>query len=243
MANELEKINTNTQVALVDYHLPRMQSKVKGGNYSLALGENEVILKRDVDFLKIPSAERPSLMKSGAEKILLLFGLRVDVDIIYCERNFENQFFYYEFKAVAYDATGKAVRIGYGSANTGESSCRKGGLNDANGVLKKAEKRAIVDLALKLGSCSDLFYQDLEDNNNTKSIDAMKPENNISKQQLARLFAIASEGGLGTQETKNFLEKLGYASSKDIKVKDYDDVCEKLQQHVKKLGDVIDVQG
>ena len=42
MANELEKINTNTQVALVDYHLPRMESKVKGGNYSLALLQSPV---------------------------------------------------------------------------------------------------------------------------------------------------------------------------------------------------------
>jgi hypothetical protein len=243
MANELETINTNNQVALVDYKLPTMTSKAKGGNYTLSLCGNEVILKRDVDFLKIPNTPRPSLMKAGAEKILLLFGLRVDVEIIYCERNFEKAFFYYEFKATAYDASGKAVRIGYGSANTGERNCTKGGYNEANATLKKAEKRAIVDLALKLGSCSDLFYQDLEDDNNAKGIEAMKPESNLSKEQLARLFTIASKGGLGTQETKDFLHKLGYASTKDIKVKDYDNVCEKLEEYIKKLGDVIDVQG
>jgi hypothetical protein len=228
--------NNSNSVALVDYKLPAMESHAKGSNYTLALGDNEVTLKRDVDFMKIEGkGKRPSLSKSGAEKILLLFGLRVDVEIVFCQRDFTNGFFYYEFKATAYDSTGKAVRVGYGNANTSEKSMKssyQSGFDVANSCIKKAEKRAIVDLALKLGSCSDLFYQDLEDDENIKGMEAMKGDSTITKAQLARLFAICSDVGISSSEAKDILAKLGYQSAKDILNKDYDNVCEKLKSYV-----------
>ncbi len=231
--------NNSNEVALVDYKLPAMESHAKGSNYTLALGDNEVTLKRDVDFMKIEGkGKRPSLSKSGAEKILLLFGLRVDVEIVFCQRDFANGFFYYEFKATAYDSTGKAVRVGYGNANTSEKSMKsqyQSGFDVANSCIKKAEKRAIVDLALKLGSCSDLFYQDLEDDDNIKGMEAMRSDNTITKAQLARLFAICSDVGISSSEAKNILANLGYQSAKDILNKDYDNVCEKLKSYVNDL--------
>ena len=139
---------------------------------------------------------------------------------------------YYEVVAKAYDQNGKVVRTGVGCANTNESGTgTASGFNTANTALKKAKKRSVVDLALTLGSLSDGFTQDLEDETNAERAKEVESESDyISPKQVQRIFAIASNHGITTEKAKAMLKELGYESSKSIPIKDYDMVCEKFQK-------------
>lgn len=201
-------------------------------NYVFKVGDYSCPLIRDVDFGKVPKAKRPSLWKSGAEKVLLAYGLYYETEIVDSYKDYEKGFFYYEVVAKAYDQNGKVVRTGVGCANTSESRTgTASGFNTANSALKLAKKRSIVDLALTLGSLSDGFTQDLEDETNAERAKEVESENDyISPKQVQRIFAIASNHGITTEKAKAMLKELGYDSSKSIPIKDYDMVCEKFQK-------------
>ena len=90
-------------------------------DYSIKFKGVEERLKRDVDFGMItktdkntgeikPISERPTLYKSGAEKILLLMGVPYEMIMTDSYKNHEKGYFYYEFKAVARDSEGKIIR-------------------------------------------------------------------------------------------------------------------------------------
>lgn len=220
---------------IVVYEPPKTEIALKRNNYSVQIGNYDCTLVRDVDFGKVPKAKTPSLWKSGAEKILLGYGLYYDTEITYAERDAKNGFFYYEIMARAYDQNGRVVRTGVGCANTSESNFgAAGSFNSANNALKKAKKRAIVDLALTLGSLSNCFTQDIEDDNNeTRASQLLRDDDPITPKQAKRIFAIASNYEITTDKAKALLAEWGFVSTKDIKQKDYDEVCEKLEKYGK----------
>lgn len=223
----------NTQ--LVVYDTPKAELKPYRNNYEVTIGNGyQCKLVRDVDFGKVPKAKSPSLWKSGAEKILLGFGLYYDVQITDSYKDYKTGFFYYECKAIAYH-NGEIVRAGVGCANTSESSNgMASGFNQANSALKKAKKRAIVDLALTLGSLSDAFTQDIEDENNEARMQQLQSENDyINAKQVKRIFAIAASNEITTEKAKELLASWGYASTREIKLSDYDTICEKLENYNK----------
>ena len=55
----------------------------KGNNYLISAGTGgvQIPLKRDVDFGKIPKTKKPSLYKSGAEKVVMAYGLLTHYEI------------------------------------------------------------------------------------------------------------------------------------------------------------------
>ena len=217
------------------YNAPITQLALKRNNYNVVIGKFETTLIRDVDFGKVPKAKTPSLWKSGAEKILLGYGLYYDTIITDSYKDYKNGLFYYEVKATAYDQEGRVVRTGVGCCNTSESGFGSAGsFNSANSALKKAKKRAVVDLALTLGSLSNCFTQDLEDENNEqKASQLLKDSDPITAKQVKRIFAIASNNEITTDKAKSLLAEWGFASTKDITQKDYDSVCEKLEKYAR----------
>jgi hypothetical protein len=219
---------------LIVYEQPKVVSTLKRNDYNITVGDKEVTLKRNIDFGKVPKAKSPSLWKAGAEKILMAFGLLYDVEITDSYKDYKNGFFYYECKATAY-FDGKIVRVGVGCANTSESANgTASGFNQANSALKKAKKRAIVDLALTLGSLSDCFTQDFEDENfvNDDSARKIQGDNDpITTKQVQRIFAIAASKDISREKAKTLLTSWGVESTKDIKLKDYDAICEKLEHY------------
>lgn len=221
---------------IIVYDMPNALATAKRNDYIITVGTNEMVLKRDVDFGKVPKAKSPSLWKSGAEKVLALFGLCYDVEITDSYKDYKAGFFYYECKATAY-SNGQVVRVGVGCANTGESSSgMASGFNTANTALKKAKKRAVVDLALTIGNLSDCFTQDIEDENfvNDNSAKQMQGDNDkITTKQIQRIFAIAGRNEISREKAKELLTSWGFASTKDITLKDYDDVCKKLENYNK----------
>lgn len=223
----------NNEIIL--FEAPKTELKPFRNNYNVSIGEYNCTLIRDVDFGKVPKAKTPSLFKSGAEKVLLGYGLYYDTEIVDSYKNFEKGVFYYEVIAKAYDQNGKVVRTGVGCCNTNESSFgMAGGYNSANNCLKKAKKRAVVDLALTLGSLSNAFTQDIEDDNNEERASKLLSDNDpITPKQAKRIFAIASNNEITTEKAKSLLQEWGFASTKDILQKDYDEICEKLEKYAK----------
>jgi hypothetical protein len=218
---------------MIIYETPKTEIQLKRNNYNVQIGDYNCQLVRDVDFGKVPKAKTPSLWKSGAEKILLGYGLYYDTIITDSYKDYQKGLFYYEVKAVAYDQEGRIVRTGVGCCNTQESGFgMAGAFNSANNALKKAKKRAVVDLALTLGSLSNCFTQDLDDDNNEQRAKELLSDNDpITSKQAKRIFAIASNNEITTEKAKQLLAEWGYSSTKDITQKDYDEVCERLEKY------------
>lgn len=110
-------------------------------------------------------AAKPSLLKPGAEKILMLLGLSSEYEIIEKIQDYEEGFFAYTVRCVL-KKNGQIITEGLGHCNSKEKkyeSDKQDKYMLGNTCLKMAKKRAQVDAALTVGSLSDIFTQDLED--------------------------------------------------------------------------------
>jgi hypothetical protein len=91
-----------------------------------------------------------------------------------------------------------------------------------------AEKRSLVAACISLANLSDLFSQDLENENfmqKANELVRLKDDDAITTAQMRRVLALANEAGFGKQEAQNKIIAAGFASTKDIKQKDYETVC------------------
>lgn len=110
-------------------------------------------------------SSKPSLLKPGAEKILMLLGLSSEYEIVEKIQNYEDGFFAYTVRCVL-TKNGQVVTEGLGHCNSKEKkydSDKQDKYMLGNTCLKMAKKRAQVDAALTVGSLSNIFTQDLED--------------------------------------------------------------------------------
>lgn len=208
----------------------------KGEDYLITCGSaGTVTLKRDVDFGVIPKTKRPSLYKSGAEKICMGYKLLQHYELVhFSEGSGKDPIFRYIFKCnlVALHAGHEhVVSCGYGSANTAEKRNGFNGPYDAdNGTIKMAQKRALVAAALAVSGLSDAFTQDMENEDfmakGKDLLDTDKPDAPVSTAQIRRLYALGGNKGLTTAEVKQILAGMGFASTKQLLQKDYEPVCE-----------------
>lgn len=198
--------------------------------------KNEVILKRDVDFGVIPKTKRPTLFKAGAEALCKAYGVfaryyQVDKLVTIDPE----PFFYYSYECrlvkIAPNGQEYVLANGFGNSNSKESSNGfNSAFNSANKCEKQAQKRALVAAALSLGGLSSMFYADMDDSDFVdkgyaeiaKTADDNAP---VTSKQIKRLYAIGNEAGRNVEQVKQLLTAKGYASTKDIKQKDYDSVC------------------
>ena len=213
--------------------------KAKGQNYLVdaGMGLPPVQIKRGTDFGVIQGTRKPSLFKCGAEKIATAYGLCQRYEIVGKEEDFKTPLFFYLIRCdlvKIIDGKEYVIVSAYGSANTSE---RRNGRNSpfdgANSTVKMAQKRALVGAVLALCSGSDMFTQDMEDEDfmqKAENITKTGPEDPVTKPQITRLYAIAGDVGLTQAEAKRKLKELGYASTKDIKQKDYEGVIDALKE-------------
>jgi hypothetical protein len=104
-----------------------------------------------------------------------------------------------------------------------------------NTIMKMAEKRAIVGATL-LACNASAYFRNLEQqteveapaNRHTMDADVVEDSPAISEAQLKRLWAISSEGGYSPEGARGLMESLGYKSSRDIPVSEYETVCKLL---------------
>jgi len=151
------------------------------------------MLRKDYDYGIIPGTVKPTLLKPGAEKICMLFGLTPKYEFLQNVEDYNNNFFSYSFKCIL-SKNENVVAEGVGSCNSKEKRYRyllvnninpnysgesekvqdKYGnvkyrienieiFNYVNTILKMAKKRAFVDAILQVASLSEMFTQDLED--------------------------------------------------------------------------------
>lgn len=124
----------------------------------------ESVLVTGTDFGIIPHCNKPTLLKSGAEKILNYLGLIARTEIVNRVEDYNVGFFSYECKVFLIDYNGVVKGEGIGITNTREGRYAKSsGYAVQNTVLKMAKKRALVDAALNVGNLSARFTQDMED--------------------------------------------------------------------------------
>ena len=184
------------------------------------------------DFGIIPGTDKPTLLKPGAEKILMMMGLQSEFEIVDSTRDFEKGFFQYQVRCKLLRGN-TVITEGLGACNTRERKYLKmDPYTMDNTVLKMAKKRALVDAALLVASLSDVFTQDLEDMDiSGRPIDKQKvytdQDSTISKAQAKRMFALAK----GNAEiVKQVLNDYGYEKSEQVEKIKYDEICSKIEQ-------------
>ena len=219
--------------------------KCERGNYSLTTPNGgSVELKRDRDFGNPKKKDgtsvfpQPILFKGGAEQIIRDYRMMDRYVVESATEDAENGYFYYRVKCslVAYNpTTGKEIVYceGLGCANTRESkNGNQSGFDGSNSALKKARKRAMVDAAISLAALSSIFTQDLENETfmqGANEITKLGPDDAITTKQRRRIFAIADQHGMTQEQAKTWLTAQGFASTKDIKQRDYDHLCDQLE--------------
>jgi hypothetical protein len=120
-------------------------------------------LKQNHDFGVIPGTPKPTLLKPGAEKILMLMGLTSEYELIERVQDYENGFFAFTVKCVLLKGEQK-ITEGVGHCNTKEKKyIKQDPFTLANTCLKMAKKRAQIDATLTVASLSEVFTQDIED--------------------------------------------------------------------------------
>ena len=198
-------------------------------------------LKQNHDYGVIPGTPKPTLLKPGAEKILMLMGLRSEFEIVDSTRDFEKGFFQYQVKCKLYRGD-TLITEGLGAANTKERKyLKQDPYTIDNTVLKIAKKRALIDAVLLVASLSEVFTQDLEDidlkgnqlpkNEKQRQQQSLTPDSNdtISKAQAKRMYALAK----GDAELcKRVMQKYGYEKSEQVKKIDYNKICEEIEAEV-----------
>ena len=189
-------------------------------------------LKQNHDFGVIPGTQKPTLLKPGAEKILMLLGLRSEFQVVDSTRDFDKGFFQYQVKVSLYKGD-MLITEGLGAANTRERRyLKQDPYSVDNTVLKMAKKRALVDSALLVGSLSDVFTQDLEDMDlagekaSTQKKTATDQDGGISKAQAKRMFALA---GGSSDIVRLVLKEYGYEKSEQVQKTEYEEVCMKIE--------------
>ena len=193
-------------------------------------------LRQNHDYGIVPGTDKPTLLKPGAEKILMMMGLRSEFEIVDSTRDFENGFFQYQVRCKLYKGD-LIITEGLGSCNTKERKyLRQDPFSIDNTVLKMAKKRALVDATLLVASLSDIFTQDLEDMDlEGQQVSSRKKyytdqDGTISTAQAKRMFALAE----GDQDiVRQILDKYGYQSTKDVKKTDYEKMCTEIEQLAK----------
>ena len=198
-------------------------------------------LKQNHDYGVIPGTPKPTLLKPGAEKIIMLMGLRSEFEIVDSTRDFEKGFFQYQVKCKLYRGD-TLITEGLGAANTKERKyLKQDPYTMDNTVLKIAKKRALIDAVLLVASLSEVFTQDLEDidikgnqlpqNEKQRQQQNLTPDSDavISKAQAKRMYALSNGD---TELCKRVMQKYGYEKSEQVKKIDYNKICEEIEAEV-----------
>lgn len=173
----------------------------------------DTVLISGVDYGVIPHCNKPTLLKSGAEKIMNYLGLIARTEVVNRVEDYNTGFFSYECKVFLIDYNGVVKGEGVGICNSREGRyAKQNGYAVQNTVLKMTKKRALVDAALNVGNLSARFTQDVEDMNlepeqpsvgksieelrsNKNSSSAPKSERPASQKQIYFLETLMGQHG------------------------------------------------
>jgi len=226
----MDTIQTTSLSIIENVNLQQVQNTLTKISQFQQLVQSQ--LKQNHDYGVIPGTPKPTLLKPGAEKILMLMGLRSEFEIVDSTRDFETGFFQYQVRCKLYRGD-VLITEGLGASNTKERKYLK---QDAftidNTVLKIAKKRALIDATLLVASLSEVFTQDIEDLDlDGQQINDQKvytdQDGTISKAQAKRMFALAKGN---VEIVKQVINEYGYEKSDQVKKIEYDEICSKIEQ-------------
>ncbi|WP_434565145.1 hypothetical protein PQ689_03195 [Thermoanaerobacterium thermosaccharolyticum] len=197
-------------------------------------------LHQNHDYGIVPGTDKPTLLKPGAEKILMMMGLRSEFEIVDSTRDWEKGFFQYQVRCKLYKGD-VLITEGLGCCNTRERKyIKQDPYTLDNTVLKMAKKRALIDATLLVASLSDIFTQDLEDMDleGTPIQESIQQNRQytdqsgtITTKQAKRMFALAG----GSEEiVRTILQKYGYEHSTDVRKMEYEKICNEIEAAVDK---------
>lgn len=164
MTNEMIVQETNSMMIIEGLKLDRVQDSIVKIQQFQKVIQNTLVEGHDYGAAFFGSS-KASLLKPGAEKILMLLGLSSEYEIMEKIQDYEDGFFAYTVRCIL-KKNGQVVTEGLGHCNSKEKkyeSDKQDKYMLGNTCLKMAKKRAQVDAALTVGSLSDIFTQDLED--------------------------------------------------------------------------------
>lgn len=210
-----------------------------------------------IDFGQIPSVNKPCLFKAGGEKAQMLLGLTPEYKLL--NRAFvpnqERKYKVWNKDARKYETVetirnyyawewscelwfgDKKVGEGVGACNSEErkwvSQYDRGESPDslANTIIKIGKKRAFMDAILGVSGLSDMFTQDLEEDESIQKlkVDKTTKINKLTKDQIKLIYATVGATGLVESDLKAILNEMGYTSIKDCKPEDCNKILESLR--------------
>jgi hypothetical protein len=207
----------------------------------------QVVLEENVDYGfptgKKSQDQKPSLYKSGAEKLTRLFNLIPEFELI--KQVEEQDFIMYAFKCRLHTPTGQLVGEGYGACNSKE----KDGWNKEpwkfqNAIMKLAKKRSHVDATLTGLGASNVFTQDLEDMEENGHAQEQKTheqtQTKASEKQIKYIQTLISEISRLSETPRDQLvaeikDKYGVASSKELTVEQASQLIGELQKQIEQI--------
>jgi len=151
-----DRIDSETIIHNIEAQDKIIEKLVEYMNHHLTEGQ---------DYGTIPGVKKPSLWKSGAEKINFIFNLVPKFEILKA-KEYEEEYSYKINCSLVNRNSGRFMGSGLGFCSSKERKYRSSDPIDiANTIVKMADKRAYIDATLKSTMASFLFTQDLEDGN------------------------------------------------------------------------------
>lgn len=214
-------------------------AKTDHENYRLNIGNKSILLRRNVDFGRYGKAAKPTILKSGAEKILLEYGITTKFFIENAVEHFGEDgsapFFFYRIRGEFWKGD-TLITTTVASANSNETACGRASKFDvANQRIKIARKRALVDGAILIAGLGGLFTADLEDSNLEASDfqevakSVVKPSSVISAKQIKRLYTLCTQNSVDSETAAKIIADAGFSSAKEVTQAKYDEICNKIE--------------
>lgn len=173
-----------------------------------------------VDYGIIPGTPKPCLLKSGAEKVLLLFGLSAEYEIVESSRTTQEVFYMIKCN-LKHLESGNVIAQSFGTCSNKEKGKEA---QPTNTILKIAQKRAMVGAAISVGNMSQVFTQDLDDEATRDALKIQAPQatnggnsyrynNYLSKNEVLNLYGVLYNALINDYEK---LSWQGKAEKKEI---------------------------
>lgn len=209
------------------------------------------------DFAVVPGTNSKSLLKPGAEKLMLLFGLRSEIEKISEILDHNGNFAMFVYKASIYHIrSGAKIAECEASCNSKEKkyATRPEWKKNASGVsektqvetpmydilntlMKMCQKRAIVGGVILATGASDFFTQDLDDETDAQQL-GVKPGGSIQTTSAAGSKLLTHVTG-NTNQHKEEIKALGGKWNMNKKSWDFTNISEETKSKLIALNGLV----
>lgn len=177
-----------------------------------------------IDYGIVPGANKPTLLKPGAEKLCDAFGFSKRVEVTNRLEDWYRRVFHYEVKVTLIcKRSGIIEAEGIGCCNSKESVYKdQSGHDVVNSIMKMAKKRALIDAVLSATRSSDLFTQDIEEmewlwNKGAKGYASQSIP--VTRKQLSFIFSIVQQKKIPVDEVKAVMQdRYSVSESKQLTI-------------------------